>query len=59
MDWHAAHLFLEYKLRQIAADMVTVNQVYLRMMEHPSTGPADVPQMAEQVPNAPTSGDLR
>eukprot|EP00439_Symbiodinium_sp_Y106_P007613 s6246_g1.t1 len=40
MDWHAAQLFLlEYQLRQIAADMATLNQIYhdlshrLRMME--------------------------
>ena len=29
MDWHSAQLFLlEYQLRQIAADMATLNQVY-------------------------------
>eukprot|EP00439_Symbiodinium_sp_Y106_P021030 s2141_g2.t1 len=40
MDWHAAQLFLlEYQLRQIAADMATLNQIghdlshRLRMME--------------------------
>ena len=36
MDWHAAQLFLlEYQLRQIAADMATLNDLShrLRMME--------------------------
>ena len=29
MDWHAAQLFLlEYQLRQIAADMCSLNQIY-------------------------------
>ena len=40
MDWHAAQLFLlEYQLRQIAADMASLNQIYhtlhhrVRMLE--------------------------